>query len=1039
MKQQKSKSSRHRLSVLVAGGILLLGAPDVFASYTKYTNLIVNGTFDSGSLSPWTRNTTVGRAGKQGHVSVGQGGTSYVHSALASQYGSYALAMQSYDYPSNSRYYNSTDTYVIQSFVVEERGTYLVSLDYAGRGHNTDSYWDNATSYVRLYKGTDICAAPVFEGAFTPMSKTVYSKYESRVRIDETGTYTIQLLRPEPTDAVDTVDKAVVIDNVTFALDDADNLIRNGRFDAGSITGDRQYAYDDADTKTLGFQQGKVGAGYNNPGWISAGCVGLTKSGYWVAGIAELGAYACFMQTYNYLESYGNSTDAYIWQTFEVPQGGKYCLSFDYIGRNLANLFGGTAYVRLYKGTDRTATPVYEGSVQPSSRTALTRFIATVNVADADIGTYTLEFFQPQPATATSGGDDKTICIDNVSFVRNANLIDNGGFDSTPAGTGWSSSGSIRYAAAGVFVYSYLPYGIYAATMQTYHYPASSYGMSEDASLWQSFAVPSAGFYVLSFDYAGRYNPQLFGATAYVRIHSGVGTAGEVVWEDSVVPATAVVYSRFRNHIGIPAAGTYTLEFRQSPPLDEGGLETDRMIVLDNVKIVAAGIAKTALWTGAVDDDVTKTSNWAGGMLPDADTVVFFTGDFAAQIPAGSSFACAEIVCATNASLTADCDWSGVTSADLTGTLDVKGHRLVLSRTHGDGTITSSIANGVVVISNDVRVANSLLVIAGGDKMRVEKSGTGVYVSEIAQRYSGGTVVRGGTMQPIDPSAVNNTRFSAPWFKAFGGGRIAVETGATFDLRGEYGYGNVIDLAGGKLTNTDFQMTNFAQPDAGTGTLQGDSQMYLNNNMVWGGSGGATDLRGYTLQVTIGGVGKLWLCNQSITNGTLDVVSGGWLCTTSAVDASSVTLKAGCALNVGGEFSVQDYEAKFPYDYNDGSAALKVYGTFTPSAAHNYFYGCTMQDGSTIDLSGQSGAWSVTSAFTHGKKTVDFADNATVRVKLGARSLNTSQPVIAWTAETRPENLSSLTFVRGDVDRRYGLAKKDDGLYVYSGTIISIR
>ena len=41
-----------------------------------------------------------------------------------------------------------------------------------------------------------------------------------------------------------------------------------------------------------------------------------------------------------------------------------------------------------------------------------------------------------------------------------------------------------------------------------------------------------------------------------------------------------------------------------------------------------------------------------------------------------------------------------------------------------------------------------------------------------------------------------------------------------------------------------------------------------------------------------------------------------------------------------------------------------------------------MLDGSTLDLTSRTNAWPVTSAFTAGKKTVTFVENANITVKL---------------------------------------------------------
>ncbi len=77
------------------------------------------------------------------------------------------------------------------------------------------------------------------------------------------------------------------------------------------------------------------------------------------------------------------------------------------------------------------------------------------------------------------------------------------------------------------------------------------------------------------------------------------------------------------------------------------------------------------------------------------------------------------------------------------------------------------------------------------------------------------------------------------------------------------------------------------------------------------------------------------------------------------------------------------------------------------------------------------------SAFTGGDNTLKFADGATVKVKLGGRKVSHKTPIVSW--ETAPENLAGLKFVCGDEERRFTVIKKDDGLYIYTGTVIFVR
>jgi len=110
-----------------------------------------------------------------------------------------------------------------------------------------------------------------------------------------------------------------------------------------------------------------------------------------------------------------------------------------------------------------------------------------------------------------------------------------------------------------------------------------------------------------------------------------------------------------------------------------------------------------------------------------------------------------------------------------------------------------------------------------------------------------------------------------------------------------------------------------------------------------------------------------------------------------------------------------------------------VYGAFKPTTA--YFYGPTMQDGSTLDISAWPGDWPLASGFTSGNTAISFADGATINVKLGARRVGSLRgtKILGWT--TAPANVD---FVQAEGEL-FGLRKKDDGLYVYEGMVIIFK
>jgi len=67
---------------------------------------------------------------------------------------------------------------------------------------------------------------------------------------------------------------------------------------------------------------------------------------------------------------------------------------------------------------------------------------------------------------------------------------------------------------------------------------------------------------------------------------------------------------------------------------------------------------------------------------------------------------------------------------------------------------------------------------------------------------------------------------------------------------------------------------------------------------------------------------------------------------------------------------------------------------------------------------------------------VDFADNATIYVKLGdRRGFSSRTPVISWT--TPPSNLDGLTFKRAEGNVK--MIKKDDGVYIQRSFFIMVK
>ena len=121
--------------------------------------------------------------------------------------------------------------------------------------------------------------------------------------------------------------------------------------------------------------------------------------------------------------------------------------------------------------------------------------------------------------------------------------------------------------------------------------------------------------------------------------------------------------------------------------------------------------------------------------------------------------------------------------------------------------------------------------------------------------------------------------------------------------------------------------------------------------------------------------------------------------------------------------------------YIRGSGKMNIHGRFVPISS-TYFYGCTMLDGSTLDLSQRDTVF--TSLCTNDQNkvySVSYENNATIKVKLGERQVRSGTKIVGWT--TKPTN--NVKFIAAEGERKRSFAIKDDGLYVYSGLILIVK
>ena len=376
--------------------------------------------------------------------------------------------------------------------------------------------------------------------------------------------------------------------------------------------------------------------------------------------------------------------------------------------------------------------------------------------------------------------------------------------------------------------------------------------------------------------------------------------------------------------------------------------------------------------------------------------------------------------------------------------IDIKGNSLKLpsSMMFGDKafTVTSSVVGGEVVIDVPSGTSrNTSMTLAGS--LKVTKKGAGTFVSALLQTYMGGTEVEAGTVRPPDSPADNNYTYSGDTFTAFGTGPVNVLTGAAFDMRGNYGYTNVV-LKGGTIANTLRSMSQTAKPGVFVASLADADTSYFNMHfggdaskysMIYGKAGLATDLGGKTLEITVWNDLSI---RSALTNGTLVAnEKSGWFKFDATLDMRRTTFVCNGALQVNASLEIGEYESRGNTQYMLGSSKMTVHRRFCPIAS-TYFYGCTLAGGCTLDLS-QRETLFTTSCTNYQSKvySVSYADNATIKVKLGERKVRNGTKIVGWTS--KPTN--NVKFIAAEDERRRAFTIKDDGLYVYSGLILFVK
>ncbi len=466
------------------------------------------------------------------------------------------------------------------------------------------------------------------------------------------------------------------------------------------------------------------------------------------------------------------------------------------------------------------------------------------------------------------------------------------------------------------------------------------------------------------------------------------------------------------------------------------------------LRVMPAG-TRIAEWTGggtagnpldAANWRVTDTAgNEIPGAAPNASTYIRLSGTTAMSFPATTGFEYAGLLLSEDIALAADCDWTGLgTVAFRDGAyVDLRGHKLDVNDfsaiTSGKSGFTDSTTDAEhpgelhVHIAEDATFTNDKVVLDGN--LRLVTEGLGVFVATKAnQTYTGGTEAASGTLKCGARSS--SWPFGGNGYKNAESQIITVDRGATLDLNGMTAFGYITIVFNGGTVKGSSSQLNCAK------RLTADSYLEVTGDMKFQSS--PLVMNGHTLEVSITWAKNLIFDSCSPEGpGKIDIKSGGYLLMQNIEHVSTnVDFIVGSALKINSASSIRDYEAVFNDNYNLGSAALNVYGTFKPSA-HDYFYGCTLMDGSAIDLSNRTNALPMTAAFTtDGLKTLSFASGATVSVLARARNATRTangKQLISWSAI--PEGVTFLPAKKGQ-----RLVPKADGLYLEgAGFLLIVR
>ena len=384
----------------------------------------------------------------------------------------------------------------------------------------------------------------------------------------------------------------------------------------------------------------------------------------------------------------------------------------------------------------------------------------------------------------------------------------------------------------------------------------------------------------------------------------------------------------------------------------------------------------------------------------------------------------------SSVSLEGDAEWNALGVARYGSTIDLNGHSLRLHALDVPAVITNSSETvGELHLDFAGDVTNTLVDVLGN--VKVVKEGAGAYwPSRDNQTFTGGFEVRAG--QVVSTASGSASRMGAA------GGEIAVGAGAVLDMAGTYDHAQYrFVLNGGTLSNSTSPASAWTKAMIADVRLGADSVIEHAGayGIISNGYGSASlDLAGHAL--TIRGDQVFYFANVTSTAGTLvldgptyefyrapsdlrasDVIVNGHL----LVNSNAGTLLLGnCVFNT----SELGLSVNYP-------GPIHVFGSLRPNT--DYFHGCEMQDGSTLDLRGRTAPFLTrgrNAGDTNTLTTITFATNATVAIDVRGRELVEGMCLVKW--NERPDATTTFAFDAETAAGGVAPFVTDEGLY-YGG------